>query len=261
MLVVVGVCMDGKRRLLALEETERESKGSWLCVLSDLRERGMRSPVLAIGDGNLGFWAALSEVYGSTVHQRCWEHFLRSVLSRLPKKLHESARAGLRRMMAASDRKASEAERARFEKEFNQYPQAVEILVKDWELLVRYYDFPREHFKYLRTTHIIESPLAALRRSFGLSHGSAGNRRETLWRVYQLLVHAEQHTRRIDCAIKLLWVQKGVRFQDGKPECNLEILELRQRLTPSSTHAAPVMEATGQATPDGEPQTPPLRNI
>lgn len=247
LLVVIGVDVEGNKRLLALEDGYRESKESWLAVLRDLRDRGLRAPVLAVGDGALGFWAALREVYGSrTRGQRCWVHKMCNVLDKLPKRLQGRARAHLRRMMYATDRKSCQSERESFEKEYQKHPKAVESPSRDWEYLVTYYDFPLEHFKHLRTTNPIESPFATLRHRQRRTKGN-GSRRAALAMAYKLLDSAERTWRKLDCAIKLLWVHKGVRFIDGEPECSLEILELRQRQALAQT--LDNKEAPAQATP------------
>ena len=246
LLVVIGVAVDGTKRLIALEDGYRESKESWLAVLRDLKDRGLRAPVLAVGDGALGFWGALREVYGDkTRGQRCWVHKMCNVLDKLPRRLQGRARAHLRRMMYATDRKTCEAEKESFEKEYQKYPKAVESLTRDWQSLVTYYDFPFEHFKHLRTTNPIESSFATLRHRQRRTKGN-GSRRAALAMAYKLLDNAERTFRKLDCAIKLLWVHKGVRFIDGEPECSLEILELRQRqaLTPLPNSK----EAPAQAT-------------
>jgi putative transposase len=245
LLVVIGVAVDGTKRLLALEDGYRESKESWLAVLRDLRDRGLRAPVLAVGDGALGFWAAIREVYGSTRSQRCWVHKMCNVLDKLPKRLQGRARAHLRRMMYAANRKECEAEKESFQKEYEKYPKAVASLGEDWESLVTLYDFPFEHWKHLRTTNPIESPFATLRHRQRRTKGN-GSRRAGLAMAYKLLDNAQRTWRKLDCAIKLLWVIKGVRFQDGEPECSLEVLELRRRQAATSTLTH--KEAPAQAT-------------
>lgn len=246
LLVVIGVHVDGTKRLVALEDGYRESKESWLAVLRDLKDRGMRPPALAVGDGALGFWAAVREVYPSARGQRCWVHKMVNVMDKLPKRLHGRARAHLRRMMYAEDRASCEKEKESFETEYQRYPKAVESLRKDWESLVTYYDFPFEHFKHLRTTNPIESSFATLRHRQRRTKGN-GSRTAALAMAYKLLDNAERTWRKLDCAIQLLWVQKGVRYCDGQPECSLEVLELRQRQAPpaGTTH----QEVPTQATP------------
>lgn len=246
LLVVIGVQIDGKKRLVALEDGYRESKESWLAVLRDLKARGMRAPALAVGDGALGFWAAMREVYPSSRGQRCWVHKMCNVLDKLPKRLHGRARAHLRRMMYAEDRASCEKEKESFETEYQRYPKAVESLGRDWESLVTYYDFPFEHFKHLRTTNPIESAFATLRHRQRRTKGN-GSRTAALAMAYKLLDNAERTWRKLDCAIQLLWVHKGVRYQDGQPECSLEVLELRQRQAPAENPAH--QEVPAQAIP------------
>lgn len=246
LLVIIGVRADGTKELVALEDGYRESTESWLAVLRDLKARGMRAPVLAVGDGALGFWKALREVYPGTRGQRCWVHKMCNVMDKLPKRLHGRAKAQLRRMMYAADRKSCEEEKESFVREYQKYPKAVESLVLDWDLLVTYYDFPFEHFKHLRTTNPIESTFATLRHRQRRTKGN-GSRRAALAMAYKLLDRAQGGWRKLDCTIKLLWVQKGVRFHDGEPECSLEILESRKRQATTATLTT--QEVPDQATP------------
>lgn len=242
LLVVIGVRVDGTKELVALEDGYRESTESWLAVLRDLKDRGMRAPAVAVGDGALGFWKALREVFSSTRGQRCWVHKMCNVLDKFPKRLQGRARAHLRRLMYAVDRKSCESEKESFLKEYDKYPKAVESLVKDWETMVTYYDFPFEHFKHLRTTNPIESTFATLRHRQRRTKGN-GSRRAALAMAYKLLDSAQRGWRKLDCAIMLLWIHKGVKCKDGMPECSLEELELRQR------HAMAPQEVSTQANP------------
>lgn len=228
LLVVIGVRVGGTKELVALEDGYRESTESWLAVLRDLKERGMRAPAVAVGDGALGFWKALRQVYSSTRGQRCWVHKMCNVLDKFPKRLQGRARAHLRRMMYAEDRKTCESEKESFLREYEKYPKAVESLVKDWEYLVTYYDFPFEHFKHLRTSNPIESTFATLRHRQRQTKGN-GSRRAALAMAYKLLDSAQRGWRKLDCAIMLLWIHKGIKCKDGQPACSLEQLQLRQR--------------------------------
>ena len=143
----------------------RESTDSWAAVLRDLRERGLDAPLLAVGDGGLGLWAALREVYPATRHQRCWNHRARNVLDRLPKRLWPDARGRLRQVREAPTRAACEARRdelAVWLHEPGQDP-AAETLYRDWDDFVAFYDFPAEHWLHLRTSNPIESVFAGVR--------------------------------------------------------------------------------------------------
>jgi transposase-like protein len=246
LLVIIGVRVDGTKELVALEDGYRESTESWLAVLRDLKGRGMRAPALVVGDGALGFWKALREVYPSTRGQRCWVHKMCNVLDKLPRRLQGRAKAHLRRMMYAPDKKTCESEKESFEKEYQKYPKAVESLLLDWDSMVVYYDFPFEHFKHLRTTNPIESTFATLRHRQRRTKGN-GSRAAALAMAYKLLDSAQQGWRKLDCAIMLLWIHEGVKCKDGMPECSLEELRLRQRQAISPTLTA--QEVPTQATP------------
>ena len=245
LLVVIGVRVDGTKELLALEDGYRESTESWLSVLRALRDRGLAAPVLAIGDGALGFWAAVRQVYPSTRGQRCWVHKMCNVLDKLPKRLQGRAREHLRRMMYAESRKECEREKEAFEKEYQKYGKAVESLQTDWESLLTYYDYPLEHWKHLRTTNPIESPFATLRHRQRRTKGN-GSRRAGLAMAYKLLDNAQRRWRKLDWAVLLIGVAKGVRFQDGLPKCSEEVLALRRHQADLSTPSQ--KEAPAQTT-------------
>jgi len=156
-LVVIGVHIDGTKEVIALEDGYRESQEAWASLLRDLKRRGMPAPMLAIGDGALGFWKAVREVYPETREQRCWVHKIRNVLDKLPKRLQPRAKSMLHEIMQAPDREAAEEEITRFVAEFEaRYPKAVECLLKDRESLLTFFDFPAEHWVHLRTTNPIE---------------------------------------------------------------------------------------------------------
>jgi len=163
-LVVIGVRIDGRKEVIALEDGLRESKEAWVSLLRDLKRRGMPAPMPAIGDGALGFWAAVREAYPETQEQRCWVHKIRNVLDKLPKRLQPRAKAMLHEIMQAPDREAAEEEITRFVAEFEaRYPYAVECLILDREILLTLFGFPAEHWVHLRTTNPIESPFATVK--------------------------------------------------------------------------------------------------
>lgn len=163
-LTVIGVDVDGRKHLLALEEGYRESKESWLEVLRSLRDRGMQAPVLAVGDGALGFWAALPEVWPHTKGQRCWFHKMQNVLDKLPKKERKEAAERLRAVYLASSRSAAEHLAQDLATEWQQsYPKAATCLLTDLAACLRYFDYPQEHWKHLRTTNPVESVFATMR--------------------------------------------------------------------------------------------------
>jgi transposase-like protein len=152
-LVLIGVRPDGTKEVVALEDGYRESAESWRTVLRDLKRRGLRAPVLAIGDGALGFWAAVREVWPETGEQRCWVHRMANVLDKLPKSLQPRAKQALHEMMYADTRAAAEQDIARFVQEYRaKYPKAVASLTVDQDRLLAHFDFPAEHWKHVRTT-------------------------------------------------------------------------------------------------------------
>jgi len=162
--VMSGARPNGEKELLAVEDGYRESAESCKAVLRELKRRGMVAPVLAVGDGALGFWAAVREVWPETRQQSCWCHKLVTVLDKLPRRLQPRARRALHEMMYAENRADCESARTRFETEYQaKYPKAVESLTAHWERLVSFFDFPAEHWKHLRTTNVIESPFATVR--------------------------------------------------------------------------------------------------
>ncbi len=155
-LVVIGVDDQGKKHLLTLEDGTRESTQSWHEVLVDLKSRGMNEPALAIGDGALGFWSALSEIYPTTKHQRCWLHKTGNVLNYLPKSLHSKVKGSIREIWMSPTRDDAKAAIRTFETKYGaKYPKAVNCLTKDTDALLAFYDFPAEHWVHLRTTNPI----------------------------------------------------------------------------------------------------------
>jgi putative transposase len=163
-LTVIGVDVDGRKHLLALEEGYRESKESWLEVLRSLRDRGMQAPVLAVGDGALGFWAALPEVWPHTKGQRCWFHKMQNVLDKLPKKERKEAAERLRAIYLASSRAVAAQLAQELAAEWQTvYPKAATCLLADLDACLRYFDYPQEHWKHLRTTNPVESVFATMR--------------------------------------------------------------------------------------------------
>ena len=164
LLVIVAGLRDGRKVVLAVESGYRESAEAWGRMLRDLRERGMTLPRLLIADGHLGIWAALSQVMPEVAEQRCWNHKIVNVLDALPKRLQAEARELLCRIPYAPTKHEAEKLRAEFRSRYGQQqPKAVETLERDWERLVAFYGFPKEHWKHLRTTNPVESPFAAVR--------------------------------------------------------------------------------------------------
>ncbi len=214
-LVVIGARPDGTKEVVALEDGYRESAESWRTVLRDLKARGLRAPVLAVGDGALGFWAAVRDVWPETAEQRCWVHRLVNVLDKLPKGLQPRAKRALHEIMTAETRAAAERDIARFTQEYGgKYPKAVAALTVDQARLLAYFDYPADHWKHLRTTNPIESTFATVRLREGVTKG-AGSRTAGLVMAFKLLQAAQGHWRRLDGAELIPLVRAGVVFKDG----------------------------------------------
>jgi transposase-like protein len=214
-LVMIGVRPDGTKELIAIEDGYRESAESWSTVLRGLKRRGMRAPVLAVGDGALGFWKALRDVWPETREQRCWVHRIANVLDKLPKRLHAKAKAALHEIMRAETRKAAQQAIERFEADYGaKYPKAVASLRRDEDELLAFFDFPAEHWLHLRTGNVIESPFATVRLRQRVTKG-AGSRQKGLLMAFQLLAMAERRWRRINAPGLVPLVRAGVLFSDG----------------------------------------------
>ena len=217
-LVIIGVLPDGRKEVIAIEDGYRESTESWASLLRDLKRRGMPAPTLAVGDGNLGFWAALREVYPRTQEQRCWKHKIANVLDKLPKRLQPRAKDMLHEIMKAPDRDSALEDITRFCEEFAaRYSKAVETLTKDQDQLLTFFDFPAEHWIHLRTTNPVESPFATVKARTRVTKG-AGSRKAGLALAFKLLLSAEQRWRRINAPHLVALVKAGVKFPDGQAE-------------------------------------------
>jgi transposase-like protein len=215
-LVLVGVLPDGTKEVIALEDGYRESAESWLSLLRDLERRGMPAPKLATGDGALGFWAALRQVYSETEEQRCWVHKIANVLDKLPKRVQPRAKDMLHEIMRAPDRQSALEDIERFSQEFEaKYPKAVDTLTKDQDELLTFFDFPAEHWIHLRTTNPIESPFSTVKARTKQTKG-AGSRKAGLAMAFKLLLAAEKRWRRINAPHLVALVQAGVKFPDGQ---------------------------------------------
>jgi putative transposase len=214
-LVLIGVRPDGTKELIAIEDGYRESCESWASVLRDLKRRGMKAPVLAIGDGALGFWDAVRQVWPETAEQRDWVHKLANILDKLPKRLQGKAKQMLHEVVYAEMRADADDAIDAFAEEFaTKYPKAVECLTKDRDALLTFFDFPAQHWKHIRTTNVIESPFATVRLRQRVTKG-AGNRTKALTMAFKLLEMAQQRWRRLDGSHLLPLVRAGVRFVDG----------------------------------------------
>jgi transposase-like protein len=215
-LVLMGSLPKGKKELIAIVDGYRESEASWLELLRDVRERGLTmAPQVAVGDGALGFWKALGQVYPETREQLCWVHKTANVLNKLPKSLQAKATAALHEIWMAPSRQAAEQALARFVRTYEaKYPAAVACLKKDEAKLLTFYDFPAEHWKHLRTTNPIESTFATVKLRTAKTRGCL-SRTSALTMVFQLCRSAEKRWRKLDGYELLGKVIEGVRFVDG----------------------------------------------
>ena len=212
---MLGVRPDGTKELVAIEDGYRESTESWLSVLRGLKRRGMRSPCLAVGDGALGFWKAVGEVWPETKEQRDWCHKLANVLDKLPKRLQAKAKEALHEVMYAETREQAEEAIEAFAGDYgDRYPKAVACLRKDEEQMLTFFDFPLEHWIHLRTTNAIESAFATVRLRQRVTKGP-GSRIKGLTMSYKLLRMAEQRWRRLNASYLLPVVREGSKFVDG----------------------------------------------
>jgi len=222
-LVVIGVNERGQKKLLALEDGVRESKQSWREVLLALKGRGLTIPPrLAVGDGALGFWAAVREIYPETRPQRCWVHKTANVLNYLPKSLQPKAKAALHEIWMAETKPQALVAFGQFVTTFEaKYPKAVECLVKDREALLAFYDFPAAHWIHIRTTNPIESTFATIRHRTERTKGCL-TRDGMLSMIFKLGMSAEKNWRRLRGFEWLAKVINGAQFRDG--------IEVQQRV-------------------------------
>lgn len=217
LLVMIGTLEDGTKHLLGIWDGERESTLSWKEALLDLKQRGLKeAPKLAVGDGALGFWKALQEVFPETREQRCWVHKTANVLDKLPKKLHPQAKHLLHEMYLSDTRKDALGTYQKFLELYeDRYPKACACLEKDRDVLFTFYDFPKEHWCHLRSTNPIESTFATVRHRTRQTKG-CGSRMATLSMVFKLGQEAEKSWRRLRGYRLITNVIEGVRFVDGE---------------------------------------------
>jgi putative transposase len=216
MLVVIGATPEGRKELVGFQVGARESAQSWRELLVGLKARGLAmAPELAVGDGALGFWKALEEVFPATRHQRCWVHKAVNVLNKLPKSLQANARQDLREIWLAPDRATAAAAIATFEAKYTpKYERAVTCLVKDQEALLAFYDFPAEHWDHLRSSNPIESVFATVRHRTVRTKGALSQETARLM-VFKLVMAAARTWRRLKGENQLPKVIEGVTFKDG----------------------------------------------
>lgn len=218
-LVIIGATADGKKELVALHDGYRESEASWKEILLELKSRGLQhEPKLAIGDGALGFWKALPQVFGHTAMQRCWVHKTANVLNKLPKSMQPKAKSALHEIWMAPSREEAEKAFDQFGEQFGaKYPKAADNLSKDREALLAFYDFPAEHWVHIRTTNPIESTFATVRLRTDKTRGCV-SREGILAMVFMLAKSAERGWRKLKGAERLAEVISGVQFKDGVRE-------------------------------------------
>ena len=216
MLVLIGATPEGKKELIGFQVGVRESTQSWRELLIDVKQRGLQiAPEIAVGDGALGFWKALDEVFPGTRHQRCWVHKTVNVLDKVPLSVQANMKKDLREVYWAPNRAAAEAAIDVFAEKYRaKYGRAVECLAKDRDALLAFYDFPAEHWDHLRTTNPIESVFATVRHRTVRTKGSLSSTTARLM-VFKLVIAASKTWRRLKGTNQLPKVIAGVRFNDG----------------------------------------------
>jgi putative transposase len=214
-LVIVGVRPDGTKELVAIADGYRESTDSWAALLRDLRHRGMRAPVVAVGDGALGFWAALRQVFPETKEQRCWVHKVANVLDALPKSIQPLAKKMLAEIRDAEDRDHALVAAKAFDAEFRaKWPKAADKVQNDLDHLLTFFDFPAEHWVHLRTSNMIESTFATVRLRTKVTKGP-GSRAAGLAMAFKLIESAEERWRAINGPKLVAYVRAGAKFEKG----------------------------------------------
>lgn len=216
LLVAIAGLSDGSKTIVALQAGFRESTESWGGLLRDLKQRGMNVPRLVIGDGHLGIWAGLRGIYPQSSEQRCWNHRIVNLLDRVPKKKQAEARELLKQIPYARSRKEAESHKQKFQSwcDRNQCQQAREMIERDWERMMTFYSYPREHWKHLRTSNIVESPFSAvrLRTEASRRYKKVENATALIWKVMMV---AEKKFRRLDAPELLKEVYEGAIYKDG----------------------------------------------
>ena len=216
MLVVIGATPEGKKDLIGFQVGVRESAQSWRELLVDLKARGLAAaPEIAVGDGALGFWKALDEIFPATRHQRCWVHKSANVLNKVPKSVQQNIKADLREVRDAPDRESADAAIAVFVEKYSaKYPKAAECLTRDREALLAFFDFPAEHWDHLRTANPIESVFATVRHRTVRTKGALSQKTARLM-VFKLIIAASKTWRRLKGENQLPKVVGGVKFTNG----------------------------------------------
>jgi len=223
MLVILGATPEGKKELVGFQVGVRESAQSWRELLVDIKARGLKvPPEIAVGDGAMGFWKALDEVFPGTRHQRCWVHKIANVLNKFPKSMQPTVKTDLREIWQADTRAAAEAAMNTFADKYGaKYEKAVTCLTKDRDALLAFYDFPAEHWDHLRTGNPIESVFATVRHRTVRTKGALSQKTAKLM-VFKLVQAAGKTWRRLKGANQLPLVIEGVTFTDGVAENDTE---------------------------------------
>ena len=223
MLVLIGATPEGKKELVGFQTGIRESAQSWRELLVDVKQRGLKiAPDIAVGDGALGFWKALDEVFPGTKHQRCWVHKTANVLNKVPLSVQANMKTDLREIYGAPTRAAAETAIDVFAQKYGaKYDKAVDCLMKDRGTLLAFYDFPAEHWDHLRTSNPIESVFATVRHRTVRTKGSLSSNTARLM-VFKLVMAAAKSWRRLKGQNQLPKLLAGVRFQDG-----IEVIEMK----------------------------------
>lgn len=223
LLVIVGADTEGRKEIVAISDGFRESKESWRNLLLDLKERGLNiGPKLAVGDGALGFWGAINEIYPETKHQRCWVHKTVNVLDKLPKSLQSKAKAMIHDIYLAPTKNDADKAWKKFVKTYDsKYPKATECLKKDKEELLNFYNFPAEHWIHLRTTNPIESTFATVKHRTKKSK-NCFSRNSLIACIFKLFLEAEKRWQRLRGRHRIAQVINFDKFIDGIHENELE---------------------------------------
>jgi putative transposase len=216
LLVMIGVRADGTKQLIALADGFRESTESWADLLRSCKRRGMAAPVLAVGDGALGFWAAVREVFPQTREQRCWFHKIANVLNALPKSAQPGAKAALTEIWNAEDKTHARAAAKGFAADYGvKWPKAAAKITDDLDVLLAFYDYPAEHWIHLRTTNPIESTFATVRLRQRVTKGP-GHRAAGLAMAFKLIEAAQTRWRMVNAPHLVALVRAGATFNNGK---------------------------------------------
>jgi transposase-like protein len=216
LLVMIGVRADGRKELVALADGYRESTESWADLLRDCKRRGMRAPVLAVGDGALGFWGAVREVFPETREQRCWFHKIGNVLAALPKSAHPGAKKALAEIWNAEDKRHAQDAVKAFDAAYGaKFPKATAKITDDIDELLAFYDYPAQHWIHLRTTNPIESTFSTVRHRTKVTKGP-GSRAAGLAMAFKLIESAQTRWRAVNAPHLVALVRAGARFDNGK---------------------------------------------